>query len=323
MAERKRAATGEEGSARLAHPNLSRRSSPRPRLDIGITVVVLTGLTAVGLAGFVSFSTLFSPEQPLPEPVDRRAGGGSSEGPPPGTGSGSEVLTANPLYTTGQLAEVTCEAPGLDPDDEESMERFLHRVTDCLDEAWREQFSHTEAGFEPPDRIYWYASGKSPCGNYPMRNTAAFYCQANEGLYLGVDDIVENSGESTDPETYTFLLSHEYAHHVQGEAGILDYFHEQRRQESEDTKQERLTRRSELQANCLGGAFLGTVADSYPIGAAERENVLADAQRRGDYDTGERTHGSPENGKLWTAHGMDRRDPAACDTWKAGRDLVD
>lgn len=323
MAKRKRAATGGEDNARLTYPPLSRRSHPHPRLDIGITMVVLTGLAAVGLAGFVSFSTLFSPAQPLPEPVDRQAAGGGAEESPPDTGSGSKTLTANPLYTTGQLAEVTCTAPALDPDDEASMERFLHSVTDCLDKAWRKQFSQTEAGFKPPDRIYWYASGKSPCGNYPMHDTAAFYCQANEGLYLGVDDIVESSGDSTDSETYTFLLSHEYAHHVQGETGILDYFHDKRREESDDAKQERLTRRSELQANCLGGAFLGTVADSYPIGAAERGNVLADAQRRGDYGTEERTHGSPKNGKLWTAHGMDRRDPAACDTWKAKEDLVD
>ncbi|MFC7326420.1 neutral zinc metallopeptidase [Marinactinospora rubrisoli] len=234
-----------------------------------------------------------------------------------------DVLGDNPLYQSGEMARVDCPAPRLDAYDDASMEAFLHKITDCLDQGWREQFGDTGMAFEAPNRIYWYASGQSPCGRYPVEGTAAFYCRANKGLYLGVDDIVASSADSGEPETYTFLLSHEYAHHVQGEAGILDYYHAARGTAGDAEERAAWTRRSELQANCLGGAFVGAIADSFPIGGDEHANILEDAERRSDYDAEQRTHGSPANGRMWTEHGMDRRDPAACNTWQAREHLVE
>ena len=54
-----------------------------------------------------------------------------------GPAGGGGVLTDNPLYSTGEMTEVTCKAPALDPEDEASMEKFLHDMTDCLDQAWK------------------------------------------------------------------------------------------------------------------------------------------------------------------------------------------
>ncbi|MBB6173877.1 hypothetical protein HNR23_003937 [Nocardiopsis mwathae] len=290
----------------------------RRRLNPVVTMVLLTGLSAIGLAGFVSVSAVFADSG--------RPAAGAVAGPPAGGGAvaeGPAVLTDNPLYEGGALTEVACPAPDLDPDDPESMAAFLHEMTDCLDEAWSEEFAGTDLPFENPSRIYWYAAGQSPCGNFPAEGTAAFYCQANKGLYLGVEDIVRNSGDSRHPEAYTFLLSHEYAHHVQGEAGILGYYHSARSRQDSAQDRHLMTRRSELQANCLGGAFLNSVGRTFPITDRERANILEDAERRGDYTPGDRTHGSPENGGMWTAHGMDLGDPAACNTWIAREDLVE
>ncbi|MFC4562721.1 neutral zinc metallopeptidase [Nocardiopsis mangrovi] len=296
---------------------------PRQPLGLGVTLVLVTGLGAIGLAAFLAVSALFGPSA---APAQAAGGPAASEPVPdenvPAAGSGPAVLTQSALYRSGEIAEVTCAAPDLDADDKESMENFLHEISDCLDTAWSEQFSGTGLEFEPPNRVYWYASGRSPCGTYPTEGTAAFYCQANKGLYLGVEDIVRASGDSEYPEAYTFLLSHEYAHHVQGEAGILGYFHTARGAAS-GTDRDLLTRRSELQANCLGGAFLGAAAGSFPIGRDEHAHILEDAELRGDYSAEDRTHGSPGNGRMWTAHGMDRADPAACNTWAAPEDVVE
>ncbi|GAB3479840.1 neutral zinc metallopeptidase [Nocardiopsis coralliicola] len=288
----------------------------RSRLSTGVVLVMVTGLCSVGLAGFLSVSALFDggPETRLQPGAELQENAAAP--------SGEGVLEANPLYSTGELKEVTCPAPELEPGDAESMEAFLHEMSDCLDTAWREHFTGSGMAFEPPNRVFWYASGQSPCGNFPADGSAAFYCQANKGLYLGVEHIVESSGETEHPEAYTFLLSHEYAHHVQGEAGILGYFHAASGATGDPERQGMLSRRSELQANCLGGVFLGSVAGTFPLGAEEEGNILEDAERRGDYDPEERTHGSPENGGMWTAHGLDRGDPAACNTWSAGEDVV-
>ncbi|MUL43300.1 peptidase [Streptomonospora sp. PA3] len=292
-------------------------------MSLSVTLVLLTGLTAIGFSAFISVSALFAaPAHAGPVASGPAAAPVSGEQPAP-RDTGAHLLTDNPLYSSGAMAEVTCPAPELDPDDPASMEDFLHEITSCLDTAWREQFAGTGLGFDPPSRIYWYTAGQSPCGSFPSAGTAAFYCQANEGLYLGIEDIVENSAESEHPEAYTFLLSHEYAHHVQGEAGILGYFHGVRAAEEDPAVEAELTRRSELQANCLGGLFLGAVAETYPIGGQEHANILADAERRGDFSPGEREHGTPENGRMWTAHGMDLGEPAACNTWEAGEELVE
>ncbi|MFD0773033.1 neutral zinc metallopeptidase [Streptomonospora algeriensis] len=315
-----RGARRRPGTGAYQIPSYARR--PRQRLGLGVTLALLTGLTAMGFAAFISVSALSGTTHAGPVTGGPRAAPVSGGAPAP-RDSGTDALTGNPLYGSGEMAKATCPAPRLDPEDPASMEDFLHEITGCLDTAWREQLAGTGVEFQPPSRIYWYTAGQSPCGSFPAAGTAAFYCQANEGLYLGIQDIVENSAKNEHPEAYTFLLSHEYAHHVQSEAGVLGRFHGVRAAEDSGAVKDELTRRNELQANCLGGLFLGAVADSYPIGSEEHANILADAQRRGDFASGDRTHGSPDNGRMWTAHGMDRGDPAACNTWEARKDLVE
>ncbi len=294
------------------------------RLSVGVSFTLCVGLAAVGFTGFLAISEMLPSAEAawsVPHPL---GAGGQGTGPAtaevPLTDTGSDVLRDNPLYEVGELGEVTCHAPGLDPDDPESMEAFVHAIADCLDEAWSGYFAEAGMEFTSPNRVYWYAEGHSPCGPFPKRDTAAFYCQANQGLYLGVEDIVTASAGTERPEAYTFLLSHEYGHHVQGQSRMLAEYRAERAGTDQETADE-LTRRNELQANCLGGVFLGASGSSLGFGEEERENILDDAARRSDHGD-EHTHGQEFNGRLWTEHGMDRKDPAACNTWKADEDLV-
>ncbi|GLU47395.1 neutral zinc metallopeptidase [Nocardiopsis ansamitocini] len=298
-------------------------AKPRPHLGIGVMVVLITGLGAVALAGFVTVAAFFDGgNRPAPSTAAPAHGPAVRQDDTMAVSNHDDGLDANRLYSSGRLAEVACEAPRLHPRDATSMEVFLHTVTDCLDESWGEHFADSAMPFEPPNRVYWYASGQSPCGNYPVEGTSAFYCQANQGLYLGVADIVETSAGTGDAEAYGFLLSHEYGHHVQGEAGILDRYQDERSGQGTSADRDLWTRRGELQANCLGGVFLGSVADSFPIGGEGRANILKDVGLRSDRGD-DRTHGTPQNGQMWTDHGMDRQDPAACNTWDARTELVD
>ncbi|GAA0975216.1 hypothetical protein GCM10009551_008340 [Nocardiopsis tropica] len=292
------------------------------RMGLGVSLTLGTGLAAVAFTGFLAFSAMLSSSDAAwSHPV-------ASAGPADGGGehqravsTGGDMLGDNPLYRIGELGEVTCEAPELDPEDPESVEGFVHEIADCLDRAWSAYFASAGMEFSSPNRVYWYSAGHSPCGAFPTQGTAAFYCQANQGLYLGVEDIVEASAGSDRPEAYTFLLSHEYGHHVQGQSRILAEFHEARAGVDRETADE-LTRRNELQANCLGGVFLGASGPGLGHGGAERENILDDVGLRSDRG-GDHTHGSARNGRLWTAHGMDRVDPGACNTWDAPEDLVE
>ncbi|WP_077692204.1 MULTISPECIES: neutral zinc metallopeptidase [Nocardiopsis] len=308
----------------------SERPGLLQRTGLGVSLTLGTGLAAAAFTGFLAISALLPSSNAWSHPASlpvSGAGGGtasttegaSAERPVAGTDQ-ADLLGDNPLYRVGELGEVTCEAPGLDEDDPESVEAFVHAIADCLDQAWGSYFSAAGMEFTAPNRVYWYAAGHSPCGAFPTEDTAAFYCQANQGLYLGVKDIVAASAGSDKPEAYTFLLSHEYGHHVQGQSRVLAEFHSERAG-AEQEEVDELTRRNELQANCLGGVFLGASDESLGFGRSERKNILDDVELRADRG-GEHTHGSAGNSRLWTAHGMDRVNPAACNTWNAPEELV-
>ncbi|WP_017581317.1 neutral zinc metallopeptidase [Nocardiopsis valliformis] len=294
-------------------------------MGLGVSLSLGTGLAAVGFTGFLSISAMLpSAEAALGEPLgpgpDQVLIADVAEAPAADPVPIQDPFGQNPLYANGELGEVTCKPPKMDTGDPKSVEVFVHAIADCLDAAWAAYFAEAGIPFTSPNRIYWYAEGHSPCGPFPTQGTAAFYCQANQGLYLGVEDIVAASAGSEEAEAYTFLLSHEYGHHVQGQSRILAEFHALRANADEETADE-LTRRNELQADCLGGVFIGAAGESLGYGESERTNILDSVGRRSDH-AGTSTHGSVENGRLWTAHGMDRVDPAACNTWEAREELV-
>ncbi|MFJ9555682.1 neutral zinc metallopeptidase [Nocardiopsis sp. NPDC101807] len=231
--------------------------------------------------------------------------------------SGYEALVANPLYGTGRLSPRPCPAPGLDVDDTESMKDFLDSVADCLDDAWATQFARAGIPFTPPERVFWDEPGVSPCRPYPSQ-AGAFYCRASTSIYIGTADVVEKWNGATRPVVYASLLAHEYGHHVQGESGLLEYYHEQRQLEEDPLERNAWTRRSELQANCLSGAFLASVRVSFPLDGDDFEAVLGDARATADREDGgeeERTHGSADNSVHWTSRGWEEQTPGACNTW--------
>ncbi|SIO91329.1 neutral zinc metallopeptidase [Nocardiopsis sp. JB363] len=310
-------------------PDLDPWAEPRgflQRMGLGVSLSLGTGLAAVGFTGFLAISAMLPGAEPAwgdpvgTDPTELMSA--DAEGRPVDHPDAriDDPLGQNPLYATGELGEVTCSPPTLDQEDPRSVEVFVHAIADCLDTAWAAYFDEAGLPFSSPNRIYWHDEGHSPCGPFPSGGTAAFYCQANQGLYLGVKDIVAASASSEEPEAYTFLLSHEYGHHVQGQSRMLAEFHALRANADDETADE-LTRRNELQANCLGGVFVGSAEESLGYQERERENILDDVVRRSDH-AGTGTHGSTENGRLWTAHGLDRMDPAACNTWEAREELV-
>lgn len=302
----------------------------RQRFSFGVIAALLTGFGAMGMTGFVTVAAIVEREaaaDQFPTVGDEFVTGsdGSVDENRPVGDDGTDPLTANPLYDTGELEPSECPVPELDAGDPQSMEEFLNTQTDCLDETWEHQFERGELGFEYPVRVFWSTAGQSPCGQYPTEDTAAFYCRQNKGLYLGVTDVALKSNGLDVPEAYSRLLAHEYGHHVQGEAGIHDALGVAQATEPTPEGDDALSRRNELQADCLGAAFLGSIQDSYPIADEERANILEDAAARADKEDEDdrRTHGAPEQAVLWTEHGLDRRDPAACNTWDARQDLVE
>ncbi|MQA97256.1 MAG: hypothetical protein GEV11_22420 [Streptosporangiales bacterium] len=302
----------------------------------GVWIAGIFGGLAVCLIVLVGLASAFTED----DPSDPYAGPTSSAGPTDGpseepTGgpspsatptqpTGRTAVTDSKLYDTGRLATVPCRAPSLSIRSTSSMRRFLNTSTDCLDEMWGQQFQKAGMTFEPPDRIYWSGPGRSPCGSFPAPGAAAFYCRASKGMYIGVRDVVKNSANAPYPVVYASVLSHEYGHHVQGEAGILDYGHEKMYYAGSIDEKNGYSRRIELQANCMAGVFMSSVRGTYPIGSDQRRIALLDAYYRGDRGPeSTHDHGSRTNGRAWLNRGMTLGGPSACNTWSVSASKVD
>ncbi|MCO6011506.1 neutral zinc metallopeptidase [Actinoallomurus purpureus] len=287
------------------------RRPPRRRSTAGTIVGALGGFAGLCAVAIVAYS-LAGPDRSAPSL-------GTAEGPP--HAGSRQAAVSGPLYDSGALDPVGCALPAIREHDDESMRVFLDRLSDCLDEAWRRQFAKAALpGFAAPHRVFWSESGTSPCGSYPAPGAAAFYCPANDTMYVGLGDVVETAdGEPVSHyAVYARVIAHEYGHHVQEDAGILEYGHRLMVDAATAARNE-ASRRIELQAQCLAGAFLSAERDSLPMTAAQYRAVLADARARGDEDepADQRDHGTGAHYAGWLARGYTQRVLSSCNTWTA------
>lgn len=245
-------------------------------------------------------------------------------GAPDGTASRS-AATANKLYSTGVLTPVACRAPRIAPGSDESMRRFMNVLAGCLDVSWQRQFTKGDLRFTPPERVFWSEPGRSPCGSYPQSGAAAFYCPANNSMYVGLAHVVETAGDEpvSNYAVYARVITHEYSHHVQEQAGILAYGHRLLGRRSATGRTD-ASRRIELQAQCLAGVFLGAERSSLPMTARQYVAMMNDVRGRGDDDQppDERDHGSSLHYAGWVEKGFRNRVLSACNTWTAPASAV-
>ncbi len=227
------------------------------------------------------------------------------------------AATDSRLYATGPLTPVGCRVPPIS-DGSASMRRFMDVLSDCLDSSWRRQFGKADLAFEPPERVFWDAPGRSPCGTYPNPGASAFYCPANNSIYVGAGHIVETSGREPLENFAVFarVIAHEYGHHVQERSGILAYGH--RLMETSDAAaRTEASRRIELQAQCFAGAFLGAERATLPMTRAQYAAMIVDVRGRGDerLPPDQRDHGSGRTYAGWVGTGFSGRRLAVCNTW--------
>ncbi len=236
------------------------------------------------------------------------------------------AATDGPLYRSGALAATGCRLPAIAEHDEHSMLGFLDTLSDCLDNAWQRQFGKAGVkGFTPPRRVFWTTPGSSPCGSYPAPGAAAFYCPSNDTMYVGLTNVVDTAGGEpvSHYAVYARVIAHEYGHHVQEDAGILEYGHSLMASGGEAARSE-ASRRIELQAQCFAGVFLSAERGTLPMTVAQYQALMADVRARGDdpdSPTGH-DHGSGRHYAGWVARGYRERVLASCDTWTAPSSAV-
>lgn len=245
--------------------------------------------------------------------VSRGSGGGES--------AGQKILKLadHPILQdpNAGLQNIVCVLPDWQST-EAGAEAFFTAATRCLNEAWGPFLEYYHLPFVPPTLSFPTGNSfQTACGNITVGvATAAYYCDDN--LYVPYRGL-QTDQYGDNPGVYLALIAHEYGHHVQEVAGIMDAVWQQIYRDGPFSPSGLdLSRRKELQAQCFSGMFLGAVVDrGGSITRDMYEKAWRDQDTRGDNTSGSHDHGTNAHYASWWRVGAQYNRIAKCNTFAA------
>lgn len=223
----------------------------------------------------------------------------------------------NTLYRAGTLAQPKCPAGNVNIYRHAQLKALILKTSKCMDRAWAPALAKVGIRWTPPRWVIAQGKGRGPCGVFPPAGSVVpYYCPSNKTIYVSTSAVAKGYGVlGSWHGIITSMMGHEYGHHVQQLSGISDSWWQQMLATRSQSARLALTRRHELQATCFGGIFMRSVAASYPIPAARRDQLLTAYSYLGDQPGGPRDHGSTRNNAMWFRQGYMRPRPYQCNTW--------
>jgi predicted metalloprotease len=275
-----------------------RRAAKRGRIGLVAALLVLCG--AAGLMVIAAVRTDAS--------AMAATAHFSGQAPLTGTSGGVRTVTGDVLYSTGPEASVACREPDVTLATEAEVRAYYTNLVSCLDKTWAPKIRSV------PRVVFWSGRERSPCS---IGSAVAFYCATNQTLYLQREAVTKVWNSSADRAFArlwaTDTLAREYAHHVQQVTGILAAVQKLEYDAPDRPAGLELNRRVQLQATCLGAAFIGANKLTYGITGLDlpmyNSYVLA---QPGDMNTG-----TPDSRQYWAARGFGMTDDAYCNTFSA------
>jgi predicted metalloprotease len=264
----------------------------------------------------------------------RRGGGIALGGGVAGLGA-LAVLLFN-LLTGNDLSGFTPAAPGGGGESEIAdceTGADANRNDDCrlaaaslaIDQYWAANVE----GYRQPQLIIVDTAASTQCGT-ASNQTGPFYCPPEETVYVDPTFfglLRERFDASAGPLAQLYVLAHEYGHHVQNIAGIME------QNPNNGTGPDSNGVRIELQADCFAGAWVGDMTEQVdengvPYLQEPTQQQIADAinaagvvgddhiqqQTGGVVNPESWTHGSSEQRQRWFEEGY-RGGVSACDTF--------
>ena len=181
----------------------------------------------------------------------------------------------------------------------------------------------------PQDFVLFSGATTTGCGSASSA-TGPFYCPPDQTIYIDVtfyDELRSRFGSSGGPLAEMYVVAHEWGHHVQNLAGILE------RAQDAQTGPTSNAVRVELQADCFAGAWAANASEVpdesgvpflQPLTDAQIADALSAASAVGDDRIQEAmqgqvnphtfTHGTSEQRQRWFMTGFNQG-AGACDTF--------
>ncbi|MEU8226768.1 neutral zinc metallopeptidase [Kribbella sp. NPDC048915] len=230
------------------------------------------------------------------------------------------IVAQNPLYRVGRLPASRCKEPSVRPTSVANVRKYYAQSIACLDKTWKPVIVKAGFTFQSPRLEVFTGKLRTSCD---VQDSAA-YC-GNGVISMNATYDMDNYRKYDRLWTRTtmaHLIAHEYAHHIQRLVGIsaASWTRTTYLNGVDATLQE--SRRVELQASCLSGAYLGADRSYFPVSGAWRTRYLWTIRNRGDEWGTKRDHGSAKNHSRWTRRGFDAGSASACNTFTASAGTV-
>ena len=271
--------------------------------------------TGIAVGGGLGAIALFLISQFLGVDLSGLVGGGGGQDPAASDSALSECQT-------GQDANerIDCRMKG---------------ATASLEDYWQE--TGPQIGLDyvgPQDLILFSQAVATGCGN-ASSSTGPFYCPPDQTIYVDTsfyDQLEQQFGAESGPLAEMYVVAHEWGHHVQNLAGILESTQDGQTGPTSNAV------RVELQADCFAGAWTGAATTTedengvtflQPITREQYSEALSAAAAVGDDRIQEATkgqvsphqftHGTSEQRVRWFETGYEQG-AGACDTFGASGD---
>ena len=207
--------------------------------------------------------------------------------------------------------------------------QFVDVVEQSTTDVWSQIFAAEGQRYRRPAAVVIYDQATGTGCGMGQSAMGPFYCPADQKIYLDLAfwNELESRFGAKGEAARAYVIAHEVGHHVQNLTGATNNV--QRGSRGADSSAVRL----ELQADCFAGVWVahapaasgGQVAldpadieDGIRAAAAVGDDAIQ-KQSQGRVMPDAFTHGSSEQRMRWFRIGVEKGDPAACDTFRAAR----
>jgi predicted metalloprotease len=217
-----------------------------------------------------------------------------------------------------QFPQGPAPGTGATPDPDAKLVDFVGAVTGDAQDFWATQFSASNRQYERAKLVLFTNATRTACGTGSSQ-TGPFYCPLDRNVYIDLSFFraLESRFGAPGDFAQAYVIAHELGHHVQNLLGINQQVREQQQQNPD--RQNDLSIRLELQADCLAGVWGHSTYERGILESGDLEEGLRAAAAVGDDRLGASpenwTHGSAAQRQQWFQKGFDSGDADTCDTF--------
>lgn len=205
-------------------------------------------------------------------------------------------------------------------------------IVNSVQDYWAQAMRGSGIAYSTSPTVFYSGATTTACGR-GSADMGPFYCPGDQNVYIDLtfwNDLGTRFGSDASAFTQSYVIAHEYGHHVQDLLGTMSQV-ESRSGATSDAV------RLELQADCYAGAWakhastvpgddgqvlISDITDDDIANAVDTAGRIGDdwIQRNlggRDPDPSTYTHGTATQRQTWFQAGFDTGDPNQCDTFGA------